>query len=206
MPPLEYSGVRCKPHNRAEAANAMFALYFGSTMFEYHNREQYFFDSATIAYLSEFASQFENVCCLCAPLLGKELAARGIKAHVLDIDERFANLPGFRHYDIHKPRWLGEEFGLILCDPPFFGISLTQLFKAIRLLSRHDYNQPLLLCYLTRRAANVTRTFARFNLQPTGFHPTYQTVQNVARNDTEFFGNLGFEQHQKLCRTPESNL
>jgi hypothetical protein len=117
---------------------------------------------------------------------------------ILDIDERFDHLAGFRRYDIYRPEWLGEEFGLIICDPPFYGASLSRLFAAIRMLSRNDYAQPLLVSYLVRRSSNLMGTFARFGLQPTGYRPGYRTVQQAERNDIEFFGNLGEEAHARL--------
>jgi hypothetical protein len=159
-------------------------------MYERHENEQYFWDATTVARLADITQQFESPCCLCAPLLGHELAHRGIKTRILDVDERFAEVAGFQHYDLFRPAWLGEEFGLIVCDPPFWKVSLSQLFTAIRLLSRHNYAQPLLICYPTRRAANIMGTFTRFNLQPTGFHPTYVTVRDSAKNDIQFFSNL----------------
>jgi hypothetical protein len=159
-------------------------------VYELHENEQYFFDKPTLAYLADFVSQFENPCCLCAPLLGQELERRGAQVRTLDIDERFSSLRGFRKYDIYRPEWLGEEFGLILCDPPFYNVSLSQLFAAIRMLSRNDFTQPLLVSYLARRASNVIGTFARFGLQPTGYRPGYQTVRKLQRNDVEFFGNV----------------
>ncbi len=120
----------------------------------------------------------------------------------LDVDERFAHLRGFRRYDIYRPEWLGQQFGLIVCDPPFFKVSLSQLFGAIRTLSRNDYSQPLLLSYLCRRSANVLGTFARFTLEPTNYQPGYQTVQRAERNHIEFFGNLGEERHRRLAAVP----
>jgi len=167
-------------------------------MVERHEHEQFFWDAPTVSRLADFASQFPNPCCLCAPLLGRELERRGVPARTLDLDERFADLRGFRAWNLYRPEWLGEEFGLIVCDPPFFGVSLAQLFTAIRLLSRHDYAQPLLLCYLARRAANVLGTFWRFGLEATGYEPGYQTVQDLERNRIEFFGNLGPTAHARL--------
>src|SRR5262245_52487961 len=130
-------------------------------MYEKHENEQYFFDAPTLLYLADFVAGFERPCCVCAPLLGQELERRGVAVRTLDIDERFAALRGFRRYDIYRPEWLGEEFDLIVCDPPFFGVSLSQLFRALRLLARNDYAQPMLISYLTRRTANVLGTFAR---------------------------------------------
>lgn len=172
-------------------------------MYEKHELEQYFYDSTTISRLADFVEGYSNPCCLCAPMIGRELTQRGVSVRVLDIDVRFADLPGFRSYDLYRPEWLGEEFGLIVCDPPFFNVSLSQLFAAIRLLSRHDYRQPLLLSYLSRRGSNLMGTFARFGLESTGCGPGYQTVQEAARNDITFFGNLGEAAHGQLCRLVE---
>ena len=168
-------------------------------MYEKHENEQYFFDQPTVAHLAEFASNFQNPCCLCAPLLGQELEKRSIEVTSLDVDDRFAALRGFRSYDLYRPQYLGEQFGLIICDPPFFRVSLAQLFNAIWLLSRHDYEQPLLICYLVRRSANLMGTFWRFGLEATGYRPAYQTVQKMERNDIEFYGNLGAKLHRKLA-------
>ena len=132
-------------------------------------------------------------------MLGAELEKRGVSCVTLDCDERFGYLQGFRAYNLYRPQWLEESFGLIVCDPPFWNLSLAQLFAAVRLLAHHDTAQPLLICYLTRRASNVCGTFARFGLEATGFHPTYLTVANLARNDIEFFGNLGAARHHALA-------
>ena len=160
---------------------------------EHHEREQYFWDEATINALADVAARFENPCCLCAPMVGLELEKRAIKARVLDIDERFSGVSGFRKYDIYRPAWLGEAFSVIICDPPFWIVSLSQLFSAIRLLARHDYGQPLAICYPQRRGANLTATFARFGLKPSGFLPKYRTVQDSERNQIEFFCNFDWE-------------
>lgn len=159
-------------------------------MQELHRNEQYFFDRATLRHLSRFVASFPNPCCLCAPLLGRELSEQGVQVTILDIDERFAPVAGFRRFDIYRPEWIDEKFGLIVCDPPFFNVSLSQLYAALRLLSQFDYNQRLLISYLTRRSSNLLGTFASFNLSPTGYFPSYQTVDNAERNQIEFFSNL----------------
>lgn len=159
-------------------------------MLELHENEQYFFDPPTLDHLAGFVAGFSNPCCLCAPLLGRELAGRGVRVSILDIDERFASVPGFRRFDIYRPQWTGERFDLIVCDPPFFKVSLSQLFVAIRVLSQFDTTQPLLVSYLARRSGNLMATFAAFHLAPTGYFPSYQTVDTSQRNQIEFFSNL----------------
>ena len=71
------------------------------------------------------------------------------------IDERFADLAGFRRYDVHRPEWLDAEYGVIVCDPPFFRVSLSQLFDAVRIVAGNDFTKPLLISYLRRRASAV---------------------------------------------------
>ena len=167
-------------------------------MLERHENEQYFFAPETVQHLADFAAQWTRPCCLCAPLVGAELEKRGVDCLTLDCDERFSHLKSFRRYDLFRPQWLDEEFGIIICDPPFFKASLAQLFNAIRILSRYNFQQPILICYLTRRAANLCGTFAPFALEATGYYPAYQTVRNLERNEIEFFSNLGEEWYQVL--------
>lgn len=167
-------------------------------MHENHQREQYFFDAPTIAHLSAFLAAYDHVCCLCAPTLGRALAAAGRAVTLLDLDERFAGVPGFQRYDLYRPAWLGTAFDLLICDPPFFNVSLSQLFSAIRVLARHRFEQPLLVSYLCRRQDNVLGTFAPFALRPTGYRPGYQTVEASERNAIEFYGNLSDDEHQRL--------
>ena len=159
-------------------------------MYELHENEQYFFNEATLTHLGSFLSQWESPCCLCAPLLGKYLRDNGVAARILDIDDRFEGVEGYRRYNLHRPEWLDEEFDVILCDPPFYSISLSRLFKALRTLGRNDFRQRLMVSYLTRREAAVLGTFRKFGLVPTGYFPEYQTVQHVPRNEIQFYANL----------------
>ena len=115
---------------------------------------------------------------------------RGRAVTCLDLDERFAHLPGFRRYDVKRPDWLGERFGVILCDPPFFNVSLSTLRAALRQLAHHDASQPLLLGYLKRRAAAVESTFSEFGLRATEERFGYETVVESEKNDIVLFSNL----------------
>ena len=173
-------------------------------MDELHDNEQYFFDEPTLDQLAEFLSSWSRPCCLCAPLLGQRLAKRGVDVTILDVDQRFAGTLGFRHWDLRRPQWLGIEFDLIICDPPFFNLSLSQLFTAIRTLACNRFEQSLLLFYLQRRGQAVTQSFARFGLTRTGYCPGYQTVQNVDRNVVEMFGNVPSERLAGLSADPGS--
>ena len=173
-------------------------------MYEQHECEQYFFDKPTIERLTGFLERFENPCCLCAPLLGREMAELGLEVRILDIDERFASVPGFRKYDLYRPEWLGEAFDIIICDPPFFRVSLSQLFAAIRVLARYDFSQKIMVSYLTRRTNAVMGTFAPFGIRATGFNPGYQTVRKLERNEIQFFSNLPGLELKPLLTSPDA--
>ena len=160
------------------------------TLEEQHHREQYFFDEKTLHELADFASSFERVCCLCAPMLGRELHRRSKVVRILDLDERFADLDGFMHWDIYRPRHLDEDFDLIVCDPPFFTVSLSQLFTAIRLLCQFDLSRKVMISYPVRRERAILGTFAPFALHATSYRPGYLTVQQCEKNDIAFYANF----------------
>jgi hypothetical protein len=62
---------------------------------EQHKREQYFFDQEALDALTNLLVFFERPCLLCAPMFGRHLHLRGRDVRVLDVDRRFADLPGF---------------------------------------------------------------------------------------------------------------
>ena len=144
---------------------------------EHHHREQFFFDNATVAELADLLAAYPRPCCLCAPTVGAELHRRGRIMRVLDIDRRFSNLYGFMEWNLYRPRRLDEEFGVILCDPPFFSVSLSQLFIAVRILAHYDLTTPIAVSYLRRREQAILGALTLFNLRPTGYRPAYRTVE-----------------------------
>ncbi|MEO0475629.1 MAG: hypothetical protein AAF085_06625 [Planctomycetota bacterium] len=160
-------------------------------MHENHANEQYFFDAPTLDRLRDVVARFEDPCILCAPMLGRSLHEHGQPAAVLDIDDRFADLPGYQRWDVYRPEPVEQAFGLILCDPPFFNVSLSELFRAIRLLAKFDLTTPIAIGYLARRERALLGTFAPFNLQASTFRLGYQTVQDqTGRNDIRLYTNF----------------
>jgi hypothetical protein len=171
-------------------------------MEERHENEQYFFDAGTISYLADFIQSYTMPCCLCTPTVGRELGVRGIDVRILDIDERFKDVPGFRLFDLTRPEWLGESFGIILFDPPFFNaVPVGHLFDVIRRLSNYDYGQKLLISWPTRRGKLLLEAFEQFGLEPTGYRPGYVSVLNEGKNEIEFYGNLGADEIKRLLST-----
>jgi hypothetical protein len=163
----------------------------GDLMHENHAIEQYFWDEPTLDWLAQLVEGLSSSpCCLCAPMLGKKLIERGGSPAILDIDERFSDLPGFQKYNIYRPHWIEESYDLIICDPPFWNVRLSQLFTAIRKLAHFDYQQKMLVSYPTRRGSALQAVFWSFGLEPTGIQPKYVTVQDKDYNQIEFLGNI----------------
>jgi hypothetical protein len=168
-------------------------------MEERHENEQYFFDAPTISHLADFIEAYPKPCCLCTPMVGRELATRGVDARILDFDEQFKDVAGFRRFNLTRPEWLGESYGIILFDPPFFNaVPVGNLFDVIRGLSGYDFNQKLLISWPTRRSAILLGRFEQFGLEPTGYRPGYVSLLNEGKNEIEFYGNLRQDQHRML--------
>lgn len=149
--------------------------------------EQYFFDKETVRHLADILSLFSNPCCLGAPTVALELCDRGLACSLLDKDGRWGSYPGYVRYDIHQPKRLGQRFGIILTDPPFFEVTVQELFKAIRYLSDGDEAQQLLICHLVRRREDIVKRFRRYGVSPIEYYPGYCSVAN---NGIRLFGNV----------------
>lgn len=157
---------------------------------ENQENEQYFFDAATVEHLADFAEMFANPCILCAPTLGRELVKRGHSPVILDIDERFSSTPGFRKFDLKRPVYTSDVYDIVICDPPFFNVSLSQLFHAMRVLTHFEFETPILVSYLSRRGTALKSAMQPFKLEETGFSPKYETVVPGPKNDIEFYANF----------------
>ena len=166
------------------------AVRSGMRIDEDHQREQYFFDGPTARRLADVLSSFERPCCLCTPKVGQVLADRDRWCRVLDIDERFSAVPGFSTFDLYRPEATGEAYDVILCDPPFGRVSLSQLFDAVRVLTGGDTDHRIAICYLVRRAPALLGTFAPFGLAPTGVRLGYVSVRPIAENHIELYANF----------------
>jgi putative N6-adenine methyltransferase len=120
-------------------------------MYELHKNEQYFFTSQTLDTLARFLEPYARVAVLCAPMPGRVLNETDRDVRMLDIDNRFARVRGYLYWDIQRPERLAEAYDIIVCDPPFFNVSLSRLFRAIRMLAHERFDHPLLLSYPTSK-------------------------------------------------------
>lgn len=157
---------------------------------ERHEFEQYFFAGPTLDELCRLLERHERPVVVCAPRLGEAMERRGRVVPTLDVDERFARLRGFVPWNIRRPIPLGFVPDLIVCDPPFFGVSLTELSRALRVLAGFDDSVRVAVSYLSRRGAALTGALRRFDLRATGYRPVYMSVENAGRTSIELFANF----------------
>lgn len=157
---------------------------------EDHQREQYFFDGPTVSRLADMAAAHARPCCLCVPMVARELARRGRAVRLLDVDTRFASLPGFTRWDLYRPAPLDEAPDLVLSDPPFTLVRLSQLFTAIRVLCRGELSTRVAIVWPAARALDITGTFAPFGLTATAFEPGYVSVRPIEDNRVTLYTNF----------------
>ena len=155
---------------------------------ERHDLEQYFFTKDMIdKYITSLMMRFEDkeniekkLCLICAPSLATAFYERhGIVVNCLDIDTRFANLPGFRYFDLQNPIAFLNEFELILIDPPFFYISLEQMATALSMLCKASSavgGCKLMISFMVKDEARVKQAFHEFQLERTSLELEYATV------------------------------
>ena len=155
---------------------------------ERHNLEQYFFTKDMIdKYITALMMRFEDketiekkLCLICAPSLATAFYERhNIAVPCLDIDTRFANLPGFRYFDLCNPESFPNEFELILIDPPFFYISLEQMAKALTMVTKASsapQGCKLMISFMLKDEQRVKQAFSAFNLERTTLELEYATV------------------------------
>lgn len=156
---------------------------------ENHAREQYFWNRETVCALADLLEAYEKPCCVCTPSVGAELIRRGRSVTILDIDERFAAMPGFQKWDLTKPTVLAADFDVFLVDPPFFNVSLSKVFQSLRLLARFDPSRTVLIAWLKRRESALLSRFQFFGVEATGIKLGYETVESCPKNDIELYAN-----------------
>lgn len=153
---------------------------------ERHDLEQYFWTDKTVLQLVHAlhsASNFNgHVCCLATPSLAQAFYIHQqyqVEA-LLDIDTRFQYLPGFRYFDLRFPTPCndGDDFRIVVFDPPFFYIPLLTLFRAVEFVVRGDFSTKLMVGFLRREEASLLQTFAPFKLRRTKFVLEYATVKS----------------------------
>lgn len=165
-------------------------------MNELHENEQYFFTKEFEDwYVNTLVNFFpdKKICCVCCPRIGVRLVEAGLDVKILDIDTRFNTYTQFVYYDVKDPQYLEDEFDVIVCDPPFFNVSFTELLHAIKTLTHFTMYKTVFMTYLKRREEKFLTKFQDFDLYRVKNRPQYQTVDVTdPKNDIRLYCNYLF--------------
>jgi hypothetical protein len=168
---------------------------------ERHEVEQYFWSERTVCTLASALAGMQNICCLTTPALAQALHEEGSKdVTLLDIDERFASLPGFCHFDLLKPTCAASRFDVIVFDPPFFYIPAQQLKRAVIAITSGRTDVPLLMAFLVREEAELLRAFSDFRLSRTKFTLEYANVKESKWSNYALYSNIDLPGVKRLQR------
>lgn len=157
---------------------------------ERYDLEQYFWTEDTVNRLLQSLEFIENCCCLTTPSLGEGFFRIGREEVVLDIDTRFNYLPKFRYFDIRTPEEQEEEFRIIILDPPFFYLSMEQIYNAVLTITKNNFNTKILIGFLKREEKILLETFKKFNLKETNFKLEYATARPNKWKNYALYSNI----------------
>lgn len=149
---------------------------------ENYKAEQYYFTPETAEKLLCLIRG--RTACLCTPTVAMAAEKAGVAIELLDIDERFrALVKEFKAFDILRP-FIGQQYQTLIVDPPFFGVSLFHLGRAINALLEWRTDATAYVAYLRRREEEFCRSMraAGFTVERTSFSLLYQTVENEGKN------------------------
>lgn len=160
--------------------------------------EQYFWTRETVAKLVKSLEHIPDCCCLTTPSLGVGFYEVGRDEVVLDIDTRFDYLPKFRYFDILYPTTVGNEFRIIVMDPPFFYIPMETIKKAVLKITNGETNVKFMIGFLMREEATLLNTFKEFNLKRTNFPLEYATVKPNKWKNYCLYSNIDLPNIKRL--------
>ena len=137
---------------------------------EDHRLEQFYWDEPTRARLLDRLGEYRAPLLVGTPSLAVDAENAGLTTYtLLDVDERFAFLPGFRRYDLFDDAETPEfDCDAIFCDPPFANFELDQLKAALtRLVGaaslagnlRWRGEPDLFMAYNAKREEELLQTF-----------------------------------------------
>ena len=168
---------------------------------EDHAYEQYFFSEATRRALLDFLVRErgkERPLLLCAPSVALAAEAAGTPYLLLDRDERFAFLSGYRRFDLERPCAVdaGFDYDCVLCDPPFANFPLSDLERVLDALAGEDERRqqaPLFLCHHSKREdalqrAIATRSLVRLDPFGNGAPLGYESVKPSTARHIHLYG------------------
>jgi hypothetical protein len=155
--------------------------------------EQYFFTENVLSNLVEALTYEDDILCLCTPAVADafhRLKERTVAC--LDIDDRFNYLPGYMSYDVLNPVEIEFKPKVIIIDPPFFGIGLPDLYKAVECITKGDKSTKILFAFVQREEKSLLFAFKSYGLKATKFKLEYVSVDPTKWDNYALYSNYEF--------------
>ena len=119
--------------------------------------------------------------------------AAGTPYLLLDRDERFGFLSGYRSFEFEHPAPVSSEYkyDVVLCDPPFANLPLDELRVALERLADDDESRaaPLYIAYNARREAALLETFPGLERKSAALG--YESVKSTTQQQIILYGSIG---------------
>lgn len=147
---------------------------------------QFFFTADTARRLAQALDGHANPCCLCTPRLAHEWQQRGRSVRLLDCDPHFQSIGRFQRFDLRQPQPLGEEFDVVVADPPFLFAPL--LARAVRALISPSSESKLYMTFPVEREPELLSAFADYELQPLDFPMRWCNIRPAFQGDFRLYG------------------
>jgi hypothetical protein len=181
------------PHNFFEKSQNNYKNdIFYNKFKEKRNLEQFFWTSDTVKKILNACQYITECCCFTTPSLAEGFHNNGEEQVLLDIDERFDYLPRFEKFDIinpHVPKGSGD-FNIIVIDPPFFNISVKQLFDATNIITNNNYNTNIVIAFLVRYEFPLLETFKPYGISETSTPLEYAHIKPNKWRNFKLYSNI----------------
>ena len=157
---------------------------------EDHAYEQFYFDAQTRAKLEKMLSSYQRPLFVGVPSLAVDADTAGTPYLLLDRDERFGFLSGYRHFEFEHPAPISDyEYDVVLCDPPFANLPLDDLRVALESLAVDDESRaaPLYVAYNARREAALLEAFPGLERKSSALG--YESVKSRTQQQIILYGS-----------------
>jgi len=165
---------------------------FSNKLKEKRELEQFFWTSDTVKKLLTACQYITECCCFTTPSLAEGFKNVGRDEKLLDIDERFSYLPRFERFDIknpHLPEGSGD-FNVIVIDPPFFNVTIKQLFEATNIITNNNYKTNIIIAFLVRYEYPLLETFKPYGISETSASLEYAHIKPNKWRNFKLYSNI----------------
>jgi len=154
---------------------------------------QFFYSAATAADLARRLEGYAAPCCLCTPRLARAFADRGRVVRLLDMDDRFAALAGYRRFDLERPAAPRESYDMVFFDPVFIAARILRRALDVVAGAPDAADAPTLYMAFPRsREAELLAGFAAWRLAPLDYELRYNNIL------PEYFAAIGLYGNRPL--------